>query len=91
MCCEKSIWGLGAILLVNIARISTVLLAVHAVASPSASSLLQAVLCLWKLDGLCLGTAPKAHSPMPLPGKEDGKGEGGNGGNQNSKSWVLTS
>lgn len=67
------------------------LLAVHAVAAPSASSLCQAVICLWKLCRPCLGTAPNSHSPRVLLGKEDGKVERRNGGNNNLGAHKLTS
>lgn len=66
------------------------LLAVHGVAAPSASSWCQAVLCLWKLCWPFQGTTPDSHSPMAWPEQEDGEGAGRNGGNQNSGSWVLT-
>lgn len=68
-----------------------VLLAVHAVAAPSASSLCQAGICLWKLCWSCLGTAPNSHSSRALPGKGDAKVGIRNGGTQDSKSWVPTS
>ena len=68
-----------------------VLLAVHAVAAP------QHLLCakLWYVYGNSAGPAqeqPQTHiSPTALSGKGDGKGGRRNGGNPNSKSWVLTS
>lgn len=68
-----------------------VLLAVHAVAAPQ--HLLCAKLCY--VYGNSAGPAqeqPQIHiSPTALPGKGDGKGGRRNGGNPNSKSWVLTS
>lgn len=46
-----------------------VLLAVHAAAAPSTSSLCQAGLGLWKLCRPCLGTAPNSHFPMAWRGR----------------------
>lgn len=66
-------------------------LAVHAVAAPSASSLCQAGICLWKLRRPCQGTAPDSHSPMAWPGEEDGEVGRRNRGNRHGESWVLTS